>query len=258
MGSTGCEGCKGGEGFQSPITMAFQPIVDVTSRETFAYEALVRGKSGESAYQILSAVTAENRYAFDQKCRVTAIELGQELNLSQEGGLLSINFLPSAVYEPRACIRLTLEAALRTGFPTDRIMFEFTEAEEMDADHVLHILRTYKELGFRTAIDDFGAGYAGLGLLAKFQPDYVKLDMALLRDIDQSEAKQIIVRNTLTMLNELGITPICEGIETVAEYQLLCDYGVTLMQGYLFAKPALEALPLPNWPTGTGNTVLAV
>ncbi|TXC74340.1 EAL domain-containing protein [Sphingorhabdus soli] len=238
-----CVGCQDGVGFEVPITMAFQPIVNVETERVFAYEALVRGQDGQGAADILSQISADNRYAFDQLCRKTAIELAATLDLATGGANLSINFLPNAVYEPRACIRVTLAAALQTGFPLNRIIFEFTEGEEIDTNHILNILRCYRAMGFKTAIDDFGAGYAGLGLLSKFQPDIVKLDMALIRDIDTDRAKRTIVHHTLAMLREFNIEPVCEGIETAGEYDALRDLGVSLMQGYLLAKPAVAALP---------------
>ncbi|MGI4765489.1 MAG: EAL domain-containing protein [Janthinobacterium lividum] len=228
--------------------MAFQPIVDVVTGETFAHEALVRGPGGEGAYTVLSAVDDTNRYAFDQQCRVKAIETAAKLKLADDGACLSINFMPNAVYEPRACVRLTLDAAKRTGFPLDRIIFEFTEAEKLDTAHLLDILTTYKAIGFKTAIDDFGAGHAGLQLLAKFQPDIVKIDMDLVRGIDASPVKRAILRHTLRMLEELAITPLCEGVETVGELQALQDLGVRLIQGYLLAKPAFESLATPILP----------
>lgn len=237
-----CVACRDGAGFDLPITMAFQPIVDVQTGDVFAYEALVRGKDGRGAGEVLSTVSADNRYAFDQACRTTAIALASDLGMAPRANL-SINFLPNAVYEPRACIRATLAAAMQTGFPLNRIIFEFTEEEALDTNHLLHILRSYKAMGFKSAIDDFGAGYAGLGLLSKFQPDIVKLDMALIRDVDTDTVKRTIVRNTLNMLADLGIQAVCEGIETVGEYDALSDLGVSLMQGYLLAKPAFEALP---------------
>lgn len=246
--TTTCQGCRDGAAFELPITMAFQPIVDVKSRRVFAYEALVRGEGGEGAGAVLAQVSDANRYAFDQVCRVKAVELAAGLKLASEGALLSINFLPNAVYEPRACIRLTLAAAMRSGFPIQSIMFEFTEVERLDTQHVLNILRSYRAMGFKTAIDDFGAGYAGLGLLSEFQPDLVKLDMDLIRDIDKSTVKQSIVRNTLNMLRDLGVVPICEGVESAGEFETLRDLGVDLMQGYLFARPGLAALPEPMWP----------
>ncbi|MBY0567154.1 MAG: EAL domain-containing protein [Hyphomonadaceae bacterium] len=245
---TTCQGCRDGAAFDLPLTMAFQPIVHVADRRVFAHEALVRGQGGEGAGVVLAQVSDANRYAFDQKCRVKAIELASDLKLADQDALLSINFLPNAVYEPRACIRLTLAAALRTGFPVQRIIFEFTEVERLDTAHVLNILRSYRAMGFKTAIDDFGAGYAGLGLLANFQPDLVKLDMDLIRGIEKSAVKQTIVRNTLNMLRDLGVTAICEGVETAAEFDALRDLGVDLMQGYLFSKPGLAALPTPMWP----------
>lgn len=248
-----CAGCKDGAGFDLAITMAFQPIVDVKTRTVFAYEALVRGQDGRGAGAVLSQVSTDNRYAFDQLCRTTAIDLAARLDMASAGANLSINFLPNAVYEPRACIRATLAAALRTGFPLDRIIFEFTEEEALDTNHLLNILRSYRAMGFKTAIDDFGAGFAGLGLLSKFQPDIVKLDMDLIRDIDTDPVKRTIVRNTLNMLSDLDIQPICEGVETVGEHDALCDLGVTLMQGYLLAKPAVEALSPIEWVQPGGS-----
>jgi EAL domain-containing protein (putative c-di-GMP-specific phosphodiesterase class I) len=203
--STSCSGCRDGAGFDTPITMAFQPIVDVATGRIFAHEALVRGVDGAGAHEVLSQVSEDNRYAFDQACRVKAIEMAADLGVAGQGAHLSINFLPAAVYEPRACIRATLMAAMRTGFPLNHIMFEFTESERLDTDHVLNILRTYRAMGFKTALDDFGAVFAGVGLLAKFQPDIVKLDMGLIRDIDRDKTKRIIVKSTVDMLRDLDI-----------------------------------------------------
>jgi EAL domain-containing protein (putative c-di-GMP-specific phosphodiesterase class I) len=244
--SVGCEGCKQGTGLDIPFGMAFQPIVDMKSSRVFAYEALVRGPDGQSAGSVLSQINDTNRYAFDQQCRVKAIESAARLYPANHDINLSINFMPNAVYEPRACIRLTLATAERVGFPLDKIIFEFTENEELDTSHVLNILSTYKKIGFKTAIDDFGAGHSGLGLLTQFQPDIVKLDMHLVRGIDQDKVRRTIVQHTVNMLNDLGITVLCEGIETAGELAVLSDLGIDLIQGYYFAKPAFEAICLPE------------
>ncbi len=230
--------------------MAFQPIVDLGTRRVFAYEALVRGPANEGAPSILEKVTARNRYAFDQSCRITAIRLATELGLTDAGACLSINFIPGAMYEPRNCIRATLSAARRYGFALDRLIFEVTEGEQVaDKDKLREIFAVYAEQGFQTAIDDFGAGYSGLSLLTEFQPRIIKLDMLLLRDIDRSPARLAIVRGVLSMCRELGIVVIAEGVETVAECRVLADLGVTLFQGYLFARPAFEQLPPVSYPT---------
>ena len=229
-----------------PFTFAFQPIVNAADRRVFSYEALVRGSAGDSAASVLSRVTKDNQYHFDQACRVKALTLATELGIDVR---LNINFLPNAIYRPEVCIRSTLEAATRLAFPTERIVFEVTEGESI-ADHrkLVDVFREYHRLGFTTAIDDFGAGYAGLGLLADFQPDIVKIDMKLVRDVDRERSKQAIARAIVSMCGDLGITVIAEGIETAAEFAWLREAGVTLFQGYLFAKPAFEALPAVTWP----------
>lgn len=244
---TQCEGCRNGDAFKQPFEMAFQPIVNVATGHTFAHEALVRGPNGESAYSVLSALNDTNRYAFDQQCRVKAISTATELGLPATGAMLSINFMPNAVYEPNACIRLTLAAAKRTGFPLDRIIFEFTEDEKLDTKHVLNILRTYREIGFKTAIDDFGAAYAGFALLTQFQPDLVKIDMALIRDIDTDAVKRKVVKHIVRMLYDLEIEVICEGVETMGEVEALRDLGVSLIQGYAIARPSFRALAEPSF-----------
>ena len=98
-------------------------------------------------------------------------------------------------------------------------------------------------MGFKTAIDDFGAGYSGLGLLADFQTDIIKLDMKLIRNIDTDVTRQVIVKNCIAMFNALGIATLAEGIETHAEMAWLKAAGIDLMQGYFFAKPGFECLP---------------
>ncbi|WP_374944817.1 EAL domain-containing protein [Sphingomonas sp.] len=224
--------------------MAFQPIVDCEMGRVVAYEALVRGANGEGAGEVLSRVTPENRYAFDQQCRVAAIEQAVAAGIVETGAMLSINFLPNAVYSPLACIQLTLKTARATGFPTDRLIFEFTENERMsDTGHVANIIDAYRKMGFATALDDFGAGHAGLGLLAQLQTDVVKLDMELIRGIDSSMPRRMIVDGVVRMLDTMDITIIAEGIETEGEYAALRALGVRYFQGYYFARPALRALP---------------
>jgi len=222
------------------FSMAFQPIVNTTTGEIFAFEALVRGPDGEGAGSVFQSVNPSNQYRFDQCCRVKAIKLAAQLGIEC---FLSINFMPNAVYRPELCIRTTLQAAKDFGFPAERIIFEVTESEKIDdVEHLKSIIRHYREIGFQTAIDDFGAGFAGLNLLADFNADIVKLDMALVRDIDTSASRRAIVRGIIQVADEMSIRVIAEGIESVAEWQCLESLGVELFQGFLFARPAFEAL----------------
>lgn len=231
------------------FSYAYQPIVDVATRTIYANEALVRGPNGESAHSVLSRVTAGQRDRFDQACRAQAIEGAARLGMRER---LSINFLPNAIYDQEGCIRSTLEAAQAHDFPLDHIIFETTEGEAVsDSARLPRILREYQRSGFLTAIDDFGAGYAGMTLLAEYQPDLIKLDMVLVRGADTSRARQAIVRGILRMSSELGIAVVAEGVETAGERDFFLDAGVTLMQGYLFSRPAFQSRGAINpqaWP----------
>jgi EAL domain-containing protein (putative c-di-GMP-specific phosphodiesterase class I) len=244
-----CGACRDGSEEPFPFSMAFQPIVDVASRSVYAYEALVRGLRGESAFSILSRVTGENRYAFDQSCRVKAIELAARLGVADQGASLSVNFMPGAVYSPAACIQRTLKAARDTGFPLDRLIFEITEDERVkDTAHLQAIVMEYRKHGFDMALDDFGAGYSGLNLLAELDVDVLKLDMRLLRNIDQRPRAVDIVDAAVAMCRSLNVRVVAEGIETIGEYATVRNCGISLMQGYLFAKPMFEGLPAVAWP----------
>jgi EAL domain-containing protein (putative c-di-GMP-specific phosphodiesterase class I) len=240
----GCDGCRNGSELDFAFSMAFQPIYDVAAERVWGYEALIRGVDGEPAPSVLAKVQPEQKYLFDQSCRVKAIDVASRLFPDGSDLKLSINFMPNAVYEPAACLRATLSAARTFTFPQASIMFEFTEDEEVtDVAHLQKIITEYRRQGFITAIDDFGAGFAGLGLLADFQPDLVKIDMRLVRGIDTSRARQTIIAGIVFIARELGITVLAEGIETEAEFLMLKAAGIRLFQGYWFARPAFEALP---------------
>ena len=224
--------------------MAFQPIVDLRLRQIYAYEALVRGPNNQSAYSVLSQVTPANRYAFDQSCRVKAIELASRLGLIESGAKLSINFIPGAMYSPENCVRATLTAAKRHGLSNDRIILELTENEEIvDVPLLEQIFDVYRRHDLRIAIDDFGAGFSGLSLIARFQPDTIKLDMDIVRGLDVDVRRRCIVASVVQMAFGLGINLVAEGAETAAEVTALRDLGVYRIQGYYFAQPSFEALP---------------
>ncbi len=240
----GCDGCRNGHDLGFELRVAFQPIMDLTTGAPFAYEALIRGPEGQGAGWVLDQVNEANRYRFDQACRVAAIREAVAAGLLQTEARLSINFLPNAVYSPQACIRLTLHTAAECRMPSDRLIFEFTEQERLDTEHVRRIIETYRSLGFATALDDFGAGHAGLNLLANIQTDLIKLDMDLVRGIDRSAPRRRIVTAMAGLCRELGIGLIAEGIETEDELAVLRTLGIRYVQGYLIARPELGGLPL--------------
>ncbi|MBA3059411.1 MAG: EAL domain-containing protein [Gammaproteobacteria bacterium] len=236
----GCNRCKNLDDLDFDFTFAYQPIVDFHARAIFAHEALVRGVNNEPAYSILARVNDDNRYRFDQACRVKAVKGAAQLGIQE---FLSINFMPNAVYEPAACIRTTFDAARQYHFPKEKIIFEVLEGENVsNRPHLINIFEEYRRYGFQTAIDDFGSGYAGLNLLAEFQPHIVKIDMDLVRDVNLSKPKQAIVEGIVHICKRLGIKVLAEGIETKAERDFFLANGINLMQGYLFCKPAFQAI----------------
>ena len=223
-----------------PFTMAFQPVVDLRDGRIYAHEALVRGPAGESAASVLGQVNDLNRYAFDQACRVKAIEMAASLDMTAR---LSINFLPNAVYDPKACIQLTLKAAARTGFPMERITFEIIESEQIvDDDHLCRIIAEYKRHGFCVALDDFGTGYSGLARLARLQPDIIKLDRALVAGCDGHALRREILTAMAGLCRSAGVQLVAEGIETAGELAAVRAAGIDLVQGFFFARPAFQRL----------------
>jgi EAL domain-containing protein (putative c-di-GMP-specific phosphodiesterase class I) len=221
---------------------AFQPIVDISSKSIFAHEALVRGRNGSGAETVLNKIS--NNYLFDQASRVKAIKSARKANL--KGGL-SINFMPNAVFNPARSLLTTLESCYLNHFPTKDVIFEFNEKELVkNHEHILSIGNEYKRLGFKTAIDDFGAGYSGLNFIANFQPDMIKIDMGLIRHIDQSKSRQAIIKAVARMCRDLDVIVIAEGIETAAERDTLLNFGIHYFQGNFFCKPSFQSQGIVN------------
>jgi blue light- and temperature-responsive anti-repressor len=222
------------------FSFAFQPIVDADAGTIFSYEALIRGRYNESAAEVFSRVPRQEAHRFDESSRQVAIELAARLDLDCH---LNLNFLPQSVQISDLPIRSTIDAAERFGIPIERIVLEVTEVEVIsDQAQFARILNRFRSLGLKLAIDDFGAGYSGLNLLADFQPDAVKIDMKLVRGIQGHGPRQAIVRAIFQACNDLGIDLIAEGVETPGEYNWFRKQGVRFFQGYLIAKPAFEEL----------------
>jgi EAL domain-containing protein (putative c-di-GMP-specific phosphodiesterase class I) len=225
------------------LSFAFQPIVDVESHTVFAYEALVRGPSNESAASVLGSLPPSRLHAFDRAARTQAIALAASLGL--ETGL-SLNFMPRALETLPDAISSTIDAARRAGIAERRIFLEVTEGELIrDLAGFSKNINEYRASGMHLAIDDFGAGHSGLNLLADFQPDVIKIDMHLVRDIDSKGPRQAIVRAVIQVCGDLGIDVIAEGVETELEYRWFKRAGVRLFQGYLFGRPEFESLSEP-------------
>jgi len=117
-------------------------------------------------------------------------------------------------------------------------------------DGFIETINQYRSSGVSIAIDDFGSGYSGLNLLADFQPDSIKIDMTLVRNIHARGPRQAIVRGIVRTCRDLGIDIVTEGVETEGEFLWCADEGIELFQGFFFAKPGFEHLPVAFYPTG--------
>jgi blue light- and temperature-responsive anti-repressor len=225
---------------------AFQPIADISTREVFAYEALARGKNQEPAAAVFGAVPPQSLHTFDHAARLAAVKLAARLGLRTK---ISLNVLPGCIESMPESLDSLLECATQSGLSHDQLMLEITESEAIQRPKDFsQLLGQYRARGVRLAIDDFGAGYSGLNLLAYFQPDLIKLDMHLVRDIDRAGPRQAIARAVLQVCDDLGIEVIAEGVETLGEYAWFRRVGVRLFQGYLLGRPSFEALELPVFP----------
>ena len=223
------------------ISFAFQPIVDMRAHNVVSFESLVRGPQNQSACSIFEQVSSVDLPRFDQLCRVTAIALAHKLGLGRN---LNLNIIPNGATTPEESIRSTVEAADRANLPLDCIVLEFAEGTIIeDRARFARIVSLYRGMGFKLSVDDFGAGYSGLNLLADFQPDQIKLDKELIKDIPSRGPRQVIVRALIQVCKDLGIDLVAEGVETNQEFQWLASEGIWLFQGYLFARPGFECFP---------------
>ncbi|MGQ9836452.1 MAG: EAL domain-containing protein [Cyanobacteriota bacterium] len=231
---------------ENRLTSYFQPIVSARDpSRVVAHEALVRGMDGEGnlispALLFEMARGARLLYPLDLAARRSAIQAATTQRLEGE---LFINFDPTAIYDPVFCLRSTVWAIHWAGIAPERVVFEVNESDRSpDVEHLRKILQFYRQAGFRMALDDLGSGYASLNLIHELHPDLIKLDMQLIRGVDQDPYKAAIAQKMLELAQTLGITTVGEGVETAAELRWVQEHGVDLVQGFFIGKPA--AVPI--------------
>ena len=228
------------------FSYAFQPIVDINAQSVFAYEALIRGKEGQAAHTILTKVPEADFFEFDQRARNTAIRMAADLGLKCK---INLNISPASLQTDDRFLSRTVTTARNHNLSLNQIVIEITETECIDKpDEFINRINRFRAEGIRVAIDDFGAGYSGLNLIANFQPDIVKLDMQLIRGIEGDGPRQAIVRAISQLCDDLGIEIVAEGIETQAELKWLRSIDIEFFQGYLFARPGFQCLPQAAFP----------
>lgn len=230
---------------QVNFSYAFQPIVDAVNRVPYSYEALIRGSNNEPPTIIFAQVSKISLPDFDQRAREFAIKLAVQLGLTCN---LNLNFLPNSL-SAGGYIDKTLAAIKENQLNPHQLIIEVPECEIIHHQQdFLYSVRQCRSKGIRIAIDDFGAGYSGLNLLLNLQPDFIKLDMQLIRKIDAHPSRQAVIKAILEVCRELNINVIAEGVENPSEYKWLTEQGISLFQGYLLSKPGFECLPVITFP----------
>ncbi len=215
------------------LWIAFQPIVHWRSRSVFGYEALARCNDPRIANPGELIHAAERVDRLNDLGRAIRAEVAHALPAAPLGPQIFVNLhtrdlADAALFSPTSPL----------SHFADRVVLEITERAPLetvrDVEHRIEALRT---MGFRIAVDDMGAGYAGLTAFAQLRPEVVKLDMSLIRGVDRDPVKQKLVGAMTALCHDMGMAVIAEGIETAAERDAVDELGCELMQGYLFARP---------------------
>jgi len=224
------------------LTTYFQPIVHAAdTTRVFAQEALLRGLDADGALippgRILDAGRdAGLLFQLDLAARRSAIRQASRYGITSKS---FINFNPTAIYDPAFCLRSTVSAIEEVGIRPDNIVFEITESDRSpDLGHLQGILNYYRSAGFGVALDDLGSGYSSLNLIHQLRPDFIKLDMELIRGVHDDPYKAMIAEKLLEIAGHLRIRTVAEGVEHPEELCWVREHGATFVQGYLFARPA--------------------
>jgi EAL domain-containing protein (putative c-di-GMP-specific phosphodiesterase class I) len=222
--------------------MAFQPIVDLPRRSVHGFEALMRSTEPLLPHPGAVIEAAERLLRLRDVGRRVRSLVATAIDGAEEGPLFFVNLHPHDLLDED----LFSEAAPLSRHAS-RVVLEITERATLDkVKNVSASVDALRRLGFRIAIDDLGAGYAGLSAFAELRPEVVKLDMSLIRGIDRDTIKQKLVRSMVSVCREMEMTIIAEGVETKEERASLDALGADLLQGYLFAKPG-KGFPAVNW-----------
>jgi EAL domain-containing protein (putative c-di-GMP-specific phosphodiesterase class I) len=229
---------------QRLVTM-FQPIVFAENLDCFGYEGLSRGLLTDGRYlsphTMFSAAKQLGLLSYlDRLCRESGIRHAAKQNIKNH---LFLNFIPTAIYDPEACLETTINAISDSNLQVNQVVFEVVETEAVeDYAHLKQILDFYRAQGYETALDDIGSGFSTIESFHSLDTKFVKIDMDIVRNIHHNVANQNFFHRIMNLKQDYGVTIIAEGIERDEEYQYLKMHGVDLMQGYYFGKPELNIL----------------
>ena len=226
---------------------AFQPIVDPFAQQVVSYEALIRTAEGGSPQAYFDAFSGNDIYEADLHSKKIAFAMAGQLGLKEHA--LSINLLPMTLVNVPGAVAFLLNEIEANGLVPEQIVVEFAESEIISRlDEFKGAVRQLKSAGMSVAIDHFGAGYAGLLMLAQFQPDRIKINRALVADVHRSGPRQAIIQAIIKCCTSLEIMVCAVGVEKAEEWMWLESAGISQFQGHLFASPAFSGIPAVVWP----------
>ena len=221
------------------FTSFFQPIIDRATGSVHGHECLVRLQMDRNynGGEIIDAAVSRGRiHVFDSYVRQLSVRLAGLQHTP--GSKVFINFMPSSIYDPAFCMKSTLETLSHTKMKPEDIVFEVVESESVaDVTHLRKICAYYRERGFQFALDDVGTGSNSLQMACDLRPDYMKIDKSLISGVDDPMYRATI-QKMVDLASEFNIQVIAEGIETLESADTCTGLGITLMQGYYFARPA--------------------
>lgn len=229
------------------INTVFQPIVSLSTGDIIGYEALSRGPEDSPLYmpeKLFEAAEIYKRtWELELACRIKAIERSKNM---PNGKLLFLNVDPKIIKDKNFKKGLTKEFLLENNISPETIIFEITEKTAiLDYKNFTSILNNYTNQGYKIAIDDTGSGYSGLKTISETKPNYIKLDIDLIRNIDSDSFKQSLIKAFVSFAKSTKISLIAEGIETKEELKALIDLGVDAGQGFFLKKPSNNFLEIP-------------
>ena len=229
------------------FSFAFQPIIDPMSQRVIALEALIRGKDGETPATYFDKFKPEDVYTADLQSKKTAFAMASALGLNHK--MLSVNLLPMTLVNRPDAVSFLINEIEAHGLVPEQIIVEFTESEVISRfDTFAQAVKSLKAAGICVAIDHFGAGFAGLQLLSRFQPDRIKISRELITDVHKSGPRQAIIQAIIKCCASLEIMISAVGVEKPEEWMWLESAGIEIFQGNLFARACLNGTPSVAWP----------
>lgn len=225
------------------LWMAYQPILSAKDGALYGYEALLRCSVAALPHPGAVLDAAERLGRTQDIGRRVRLLAPQPFRDDATRGVLFVNLHASDLLDEELLSPHSPLAAIAKS-----VVLEITERASLDGvDAPERRIAALRELGYRIAIDDLGAGYAGLSSVVTLEPEIVKLDMSLIRGVDRSTKRQRLVRSITEACRDMGVLVVAEGIETVGERDCVLAQGCDLLQGFLFAKPD-RAFPAHEWP----------